>query len=278
MRTPLWILVSVLFLACQADAPEGARSGSGGDDTPSPRSLEEVLEDPEVARLYRSMMDSLAPNGGWERTRYLQFDWLVGREDGWLRRSHRWDRMTGEYRLTAPVGEEGDTMLALFDVDAPTEGERIWVNGDPVTEASRADSLARRAHAIFINDSYWLVMPYKWTDPGVVTSYAGTAELWGKTYEVVELTFEGAVGLTPQNRYRAYLDPASGVMEIWQYFSEASDAEPGFTLAWTDWEEYGPILLSSRRENRDGEARIWFENLRAETSVPEAAFEPPGAG
>lgn len=273
MRTLVGILVSLLLASCRAGPPE---ESSGDTQGAQEASLEQVLEDPEVARIYRAMMDTLAPERGWERTRYLEFDWLVGRESGWLRRSHRWNRVTGDYRVEAPIGEEGDSMVALFNVTAPTQGERIWVNGEPVTDAARADSLARRAHAWFINDSYWLLMPYKWADPGVTTSYLGTTDLWGETYETVELTFEVGVGLTPQNRYRAYVDPESGMMEIWQYFRQATDTEPGFTLAWTDWRDYGPILLSSRRENEDGDARIWFENLRAETSVPDGAFAPPG--
>ncbi|NIP60447.1 MAG: hypothetical protein GWM92_18865 [Gemmatimonadetes bacterium] len=273
MRTLVGILVSLLLASCRAGPPE---EGSGDPQGAEGASLEEVLDDPEVARIYRAMMDTLAPDRGWERTRYLAFDWLVGRENGWLRRSHRWDRVSGDYRVEAPIGEEGDTMVALFNVTSPTQGERVWVNGEPVTDAARADSLARRAHAWFINDSYWLLMPYKWADPGVSASYLGTTDLWGETYETVELTFDEGVGLTPQNRYRAYVDPESGVMEIWQYFRQSADTDPGFTLAWTDWQDYGPILLSSRRENEDGDARIWFENLRAETSVPDGAFDPPG--
>jgi len=280
MRTLVGILVSLFLLsACEGDA---SRSDPGGGDagadaasegaTPSPMAS---IEDPEAARLFRQVLDTLAPGGGWDRTRYLEFDWIVARESGPERRSHRWDRETGRYRVEAPLGD-ADTMVALFDVDEPTEGEGVWVNGAGVTDPARSDSLASRAHAIFINDSYWLLMPFKWGDPGVRAVHAGTEELWGKTYEVVELTFEGSTGLTPQNRYRAFVDPASGVMEAWQFFRNRADTEPGFTLAWTEWRRYGPILLSSRRETEDGSSRIWFENLKADTEVPPDAFSPPG--
>jgi len=283
MRTLVVLLVSFLTAACSSGDSGAAADGSTGSAASSAgaaaegrqASLEEVLDDPDVVPVYRAMMERIAPEDGWSRTRYLAFDWIVDRDDGRLVRSHRWDRRTGEYRVRAPV--DGGEMVALFDVDAPTEGERVWVDGEPVDDAARSDSLATRAHAMFINDSYWLVMPFKWADPGVTTSYLGRMEQWGKEYDVVELTFE-EVGLTPQNKYRGFVDPETGLFEIWQHFRQASDGEPAFTMAWTDWRRTGPIWLSPRRENQDGEARIYFENLEAATEAPEGAFTGPDAG
>ncbi len=240
---------------------------------PGTQSLEMRLEDPQVAQIYRSIMDSIAPDDGWERTRYVHFDWMIDRgDDPPLRRSHRWNVHEGDYRVEAPVGE--NQMIALFDVDAPTEGERIWLDGQRVEDEARSDSLANRAYSMFINDSYWLLFPFKWTDPGVTTRYLPTREVWGKEYEAVELTFDD-VGLTPQNRYIALIDPETRMMELWQHFTEASDTVPRFTNRWADWEDYGPILLSSRRETEDGESTIYFENLGAATEVPDGAFAPP---
>jgi hypothetical protein len=232
------------------------------------------IQDAEAARIWNSLMDRIAPDDGYARTRYLQFDWIVSRGEGQtLRRSHRWAMWEGDYRVEAPV--DGGTMVALFNVSAPDQG-RVWVDGEQVTGA-RADSLLDRANGMFINDSYWLLMPFKWGDPGVTATYVGqeTAPGWGDaTYQVVELTFEG-VGLTPQNKYRAYVDPGTGMMELWAHYREADQDEPNFVLAWTDWRDHGPIMLSSRREDPEGNAPIWFENLRAETEVPQGMFEPP---
>lgn len=266
MRTPLILLVSLAtFVGC-----DGTTEDAEG---PDPATLAS-FDDPEVARIWSGMMDSIAPDDGWEQTRWLRFDFVVDRgEDPPTRRSHRWAVWEGDYRIEAPVGGD-QTMVALFNVDHPTEGERIWVDGTEVADPARSDSLAERAHAMFVNDSYWLLMPFKWADPGVNARYLGQMETWDETYDVVELTFEG-VGLTPQNKYRAFVDTASGMMELWQHFRDAGDQEPGFTLAWTDWERHGPILLSPRRLDREGAGSIRFENLEAGTSVPEDAFAPP---
>lgn len=282
MRTPFILLVSLSVAACGADSSDDASvsdAGAAPADTQAsaaPAETDAELADPEADRLWRGVLDSIAPDDGWERTRYLQFTWAVNRGSGEpLRRHHRWDRWESRYRVEAPT--EDGRLVALFDPNEPTETERVWLDGERVPEGERSDELAEQAHGIFVNDSYWLLFPFKWGDPGVEAEYLGEMEEWGETYEVVELTFSD-VGLTPQNRYRAFIDPESGMMDLWQYYQNADDEEPGFTLRWADWQRYGPILLSSRRESPEGDSRIFFEDLAASTEVPEGAFDPPAEG
>lgn len=256
--------------ASAVGAGEAAEREAGSASSTTRReALERRMGDGEAARVFARVLDSIAPNDGWARTRYLAFERISG---SGVRRIHRWDRYEGRYWLRAPVGDE--ELVALFNVNAPTEGERIWLDGERVTDEARSDSLATRAHAWFINDTYWLVFPFKWADPGVTTRYLGEMEEWGERWEVVELTFDN-VGLTPQNRYRAFVAPESGMFELWQHYRNAEDEEPRFTNRWTDWRPYGPILLSSRREGEDGEVGVYFENLAASTDVPPGAFATP---
>lgn len=273
MRALVAVLAVAVGMSCgpeSSDPPEASSAGSGAAAEPSgTEAAGTALADTAAARLFAGVLDSIAPDGGWERTRYIAFDRI---SSSGVRRSHRWDRFEGTYRLRAPVAD--GEMIALFDVDAPTEGERVWLDGAEVTDGERSDSLARRAHAWFINDTYWLLFPFKWDDPGVSVRYLGEVEEWGETWEAVELTFE-EVGLTPQNRYRAFVDPETGMFELWQYYRDAADDEPGFTNRWTDWRRYGPILLSSRREAEDGSRGVYFESLEASTEVPPGAFDAP---
>ena len=48
-----------------------------------------------------------------------------------------------------------------------------------------------------MNDAYWLLMPYKMRDPGVVLTLAGAEKKGEDAWDKVLLTFEG-VGLTPR--------------------------------------------------------------------------------
>lgn len=263
MRTLLIFAVSVLLAGCGDEGTPPPGNGEGE----STRSHQ--FDDPEVTRIHTRMIDAMAPDDGWDRTRYLEFDWGVNREGGAVFRSHRWDRYEGLARFEAP-SEEG-TVVAIFPTDAPEEGD-VWVDGEHLEGEAARDRLqsAYRAH---VNDSYWLLMPYKWSDPGVSTRYVGTeTDDDGREWEVVELTFEQETGLTPQNMYRAFINPETGLMERWHYFSNA-EADPSPT-DWTQWTRVGPISLARDRES-GGEVGIFFSQLDARTDVPEGAFDPP---
>lgn len=267
MRTRLAVVVSLLALAACGDATPG----DPGSAAPTLQERAATFDDPEVARIWTRMMETIAPDDGWTRARYLEFHWEVARDEGEpLVREHAWDRWEGRARVEAPA--DGGRMVAIFDTDDPTRGQ-VWLDGVEVTGAEAEERLmgAYRAH---INDAYWLIMPYKWEDPGVDLRYAGhQTDDEGLEWEVVELTFE-SVGLTPQNMYRAFINPESGRMERWHFLS-TPEATPS-PSDWTDWERFGPIELAvNRRVN--GNPRIFFPHLRVETSVPSGAFAPPEA-
>ncbi|MEX1256550.1 MAG: hypothetical protein WEG36_02920 [Gemmatimonadota bacterium] len=224
-----------------------------------------AFSDPDVARIYTRMMSEMAPDNGWEEARYLEFDWAIGQTV----RHHRWDRWEGQVRYE--VQTQGQNLVALFNSNDVAAG-RVWLDGVEQTGQEAQDRLtsAYRAH---INDSYWLIMPYKWADPGVQIRYMGEqSDEAGRNWEVVELAFDDGTGLTPQNRYLAFVNPETGLMERWHHFPNA-EADPA-PSDWTDWTQYGPIRLAVNRRV-DGVPRIHFPHLRVETSVPEGAFDPP---
>lgn len=210
---------------------------------------------PDVAPLHARMMEALGGEEAWERARHFEFDFVVDRNGEEVARwRHRWDRWQGDYRLSGV--RRGDSVTIEFNVNRPEEG-RVLVNGQEIAGV-QADSLRQFGYARFINDSYWLIMPYKWTDPGVITSYEGRRTEGGRTFDVVRLRF-ASVGLTPQNEYLALLDPESGLMERWYHYSRP-DAEPSIS-EWTDWREFGGILLATSKPNLNGSSRIWFDNI-----------------
>ena len=257
-RVPAVLVAAALWTSACSPADDGPRT---------------YFEDPDLQRIYARMMEEMAPDGGWERVRYIAFDRVVDRGGALLdRRSHRWDVWGGMYRMAGSSGDQ--EIVAVIDTDNPAEGERIWLDGELVTDPAVSDSLADRAHGSFINDTYWFLMPYKWADPGVNTVYLGEMEMDGRAYEVAELTFD-AVGRTPQNKYRGWVDPETGLMAYWQHWRTASDPEPAFTLAWTEWTRHGPLLLSAGRPDSTGYSRVNFENMEASLELPGGMFEGP---
>lgn len=268
MGTRIAVAVSLILVACGQGTP---------DDPGTEAALQETarasFDDPEVRRIWTRMMGVISPERGWERARYLEFDWAVRTGDGdVLVRSHRWDRWEGMARVETPT--DHGTMVALFRTDAPEEG-RVWIDGREL-EGDEARERLRGAERAHVNDGYWLLMPFKWTDPGVAARYLGEDEdEEGRRWEVVELSFDEGTGLTPGNVYRAFVSPETGRMERW-HFLRTRDADPS-PSDWTDWRRVGPIQLSETRLMA-GEPRIFFPHLRVETEIPDDAFAPPGGG
>lgn len=216
----------------------------------------------------------------WESTRFLRFDWIVEREgEVAARRSHAWDRREGDYRLAFTRGDSS-RIVALFDLpslasDSLAPDGDVWMDGEPLEGATR-DSALLQAYRAFVNDSYWLLMPLKWRDPGVHLEYTGRTGLPdGEAYPTVHLTFDRGLGVT-NDEYWGFLDPETGRMAAWRFHLEG-DEQKGPVIWWRDWQSFGPqeLKLALDRRFEAGPVRIHFEEVAADTAVPDGVFEPP---
>jgi hypothetical protein len=151
-----------------------------------------------------------------------------------------------------------------------TKYARVFRRGQEVTGDDKAKALDG-GYKAWVNDSYWLLMPYKLKDSGVTLTYKGEGQLAdGRAADVLQLTFEG-VGVTPQNKYDVYVSRDQHLVEQWSYYAQASDAEPRFTTPWAKWERQGKVLLSGDRGERQ------LSNIRVFDELPRSVFEDPAA-
>ncbi len=198
-------------------------------------------------------MEAMGGRGNWDQVQCI--GWTI------FGRTHLWNRWTGDYRL------EADTLLVIMNVNSG-EG-RVWSRGEEMQPGTDRDALLKRARSIWINDSYWFIMPYKLKDSGVTLSFEGEqATADGRMADVLGLTFQG-VGDTPDNRYEVFVDRETGLVSQWSFYRKRSDAEPAFTLPWTGWTRFGEILLATGRGRTD------ITGIRVSTGDEAAAFAAP---
>ena len=232
----------------------------GGDN----REIEQVENLPAVG-FDEAGSDSLAivwadavmkAQGGrqaWDDTRYI----------GWTffgNRNLLWDKHTGRVRIEVPK----DNAVYLINIQQDTG--RVQLNGQPVTDPEQLKEAIDKGKQIWVNDSYWLVMPFKLKDSGVTLTYAGKDTLpGGGKAEALELRFK-EVGYTPQNKYRVYVDPADSLVKAWAYYENAEMESPNFMTPWVNYEQHGNILLSGNRGERE------LSNIRVEEEVDEEVF------
>jgi len=233
----------VLAVACVARVPD-ARAAEPGSD-------------PRAVTLAGSVLEKMGGHAAWERTGVVRWDFMG-------RRRHWWDVKSGDIRI------EADKRIVLMNVT--TKAGRVWQDGKELAGQELADALTR-GHQWWVNDSYWMFMPYKLLDPGVTLRYVGERPMKkdGRSAEVLEMTFGAGVGYTPQNRYEVAVAKDTGLVEEWAFFKDTKDQEPGFVLPWSGWKKFGPILLAT--DHGPDMGGDW--NIAVFNGLPASVFQSP---
>ena len=237
----LFVLAFSLFWACQPASPENA-SGSAiasrdSEANPAAPGFNATGSDDRAIAIADSVMLAMGGREAWDSTRFLLWNFFG-------RRTLLWDKKTGWVRIEIP----DDSTVYIVNIrdmsGLAREGNRLIKNPDTL------QARLQRAKSIWINDSYWLFMPFKLKDSGLTLKYLGkdTTQSGIPSY-VLQLTFQG-VGDTPENKYHVFVDTSSYLVRQWAYFRNAGDEKPGFITPWDDYRKYGKILLSGNRGER----------------------------
>lgn len=228
------------------------------------------LSDSIALRLAEQTTQALGGDEAFARITYLSFHYVVHSDTGkvvdWR---HDWNRTTNDYRLEGRLSS--DHIVAYFNLNSQQNGQ-VFLNGKPAG-IDEAHSLLGMAYTRFINDTYWLLMPFKLKDAGAKLEYRGMKESEGVAYEVLKLSFVERVGLTPENSYHIYVDPNSHLIKRWEYF-QTNDAPP-IAAEWENWQNFGEIKLATERILAGVNRKIVFTDIIAATRVDSSIFEVP---
>ena len=236
-------------------------------DAPAPSSLRDAYADSLAMRVYEAAGGPEA----WEALPYLRFNFSVVRQNerGRVIR-HMWNRQTGDYRVELP-GPANEPYVVLFNINT-REGHVYWDGNelDPVESPAHLET----AYSRFINDTYWLLLPFKLFDPGVNRTYLPDSS--NALYDVLHLSF-GNVGLTPGDQYWLYADKASGRLVRWSYQlqDDAPDMPPR-SFVWEDYEEHitpaGSLFFATRKRGIGVPFAILTDEIGTPTLVPDDMF------
>jgi hypothetical protein len=217
--------------------------------------------DPKATELAEKTIQAMGGMDAWKGVSAIRFNFQVEPKDQPARAvKHLWDHKNGRDHVEGKT-REGKAMVAW--VDLRTKQGEAWSDGQKL----QGDELKKAmdwAFSRWINDTYWMMMPFKMLDSGVTLKHEGEKD----GYEILHLSFKN-VGETPGDQYWAYINKQTGLMDRWQYTLQ--DQTKG-DWKWTEWQDVGKVKLSKLKEAADGKVNIRLEPLRAMDSADPTYF------
>lgn len=195
--------------------------------------------DAKAIEIADGVMKAVGGRYAWDQTRFIRWTFMG-------RRELLWDKTNERVRIDF-VDKTMKIRLNLKDMTG-----RVWKDGAEMTQPDSVKKYLARGKSIWINDSYWLVMPFKLKDSGVTLKYIGKKPNFiNAECDVIEMTFK-QVGDTPNNKYWVYVNPSSKMITQWDYYPNATNEKPQMSTPWADYRPVGNILLAtSRGDNRN---------------------------
>ena len=89
-----------------------------------------------------------------------------------------------------------DTLVANYNLN--TKKGEVYSRGQDISATPAGQKVLDQVMPIWINNSYWLVMPFKLKDSGVTLTYKGEGKTMdGAPADILQMTFKN-VGVTPR--------------------------------------------------------------------------------
>lgn len=224
------------------------------DVNPAAEGFDAENSDLKAIAIADEVMEAMGGRDVYDETRYLSWKFFGSRK-------HWWDKQTGDVRIES----QRDDFKVKMNIHDMT-GE-VWKDGLLITHADSLNKYLKRGKAMWINDSYWLVMPFKLKDSGVTLGYIGEEKSDTLHADILELRFRD-VGETPENKYWVYVDKKERLVNQWAFYTNAKDEEPRFVMPWKNYQSYGKLKLSGDR----GRAKL--SEISTDPSIANKLKEP----
>lgn len=184
------------------------------------------------------VMLAMGGRKNWDDERYFTWNFF-GARTLW------WDKLKGDVRIKM---HKADSTVILVNINDGSG--KVFFDGIETTHPDSLSKYLTRGKGIWINDAYWLFMPFKLKDSGVTLTYVGEdTTQTGIASHKLQLTFEN-VGNTPQNKYHVWVDKSDDLVKQWAFYTDNTNEEPRFINPWIGYEKYGSLLLSGDRGQR----------------------------
>ncbi|MFT5618244.1 MAG: hypothetical protein ACI85I_001475, partial [Arenicella sp.] len=165
--------------------------------------------DEQAILIADKVMEAMGGRKNWDETRYIGWNFFGSRK-------LLWDKKSGNVRIEIPSKQ---TVLL---VNVFNHTGKVKIGEKQLTQPDSIAKYVKQAENIWINDSYWLIMPFKLKDSGVTLKYLREDTVQtGQKAAVLQLTFE-EVGKSPDNKYEVFVDKETNLVSQWAFFPTAN--------------------------------------------------------
>ena len=205
---------------------------------PAADGFNETASDKKAIEIANDVMLNMGGREAWDATKIIKWNFFGAR-------SLTWNKHSGDVKI-----KFGENDSNVFVTNIFTHQGKIKLDGVKQTEPDSIQKYIEMAESVWINDAYWLFMPFKLKDSKTTLKYIALDTVAGGAYShKLELTFN-EIGDTPENKYWVFVDTTTMLVNQWAYFDNNTDLIPRFSTPWKEYQKYGDLLLSGDRGQR----------------------------
>lgn len=214
-----------------------------------------TASDTAAVSIANEVIKAMGGRKSWNKARF--FTWNFFGEQ-----RHFWDKQTGDIRIESL----SSNLIILMNVNS--KKGKVFVNGQEITQADSLKKYMEMGEQMWLNDSYWLIMPFRLIEPGAVLKYLDEdVAQTGETADIIEVTFTS--GPFADKKFLVYVDKNSRFVIQWSLYSKSGNEDPTYVTGWSDYEKYHNIWIAS------GRGRHEITDIAVVDSFPLHTFTAP---
>jgi len=275
LRYPVPALVLLALVAAASSAVAAPPSKATHAATPAPAKVAPAVVPPpcdidrESEPVVRALNDAMGGQATWDKLPCFRFDFVAVRDGKEVARfSHWWDKWHGRCRVEGK-DEHGKLVTAIFGL-ADKKGT-VFIDGIGESDPVKVAAAIENGYERWVNDTYWVMMPFKLHDPGVRIRYSRPERTLQAKYDVLEVTFVAGTGLTSDDHYWLYVNRNTHLIDKWEFVLTGQKPPPSGST-WEGWTNIGPIKLSLERRFAGKPVMLRFENVSVPEKFDESVF------
>ncbi|KJD33528.1 hypothetical protein PK35_06695 [Tamlana nanhaiensis] len=126
----------------------------------------------------------------------------------------------------------------------------------------QVDSLSAKTDAAFVNDKFWLLIPFQlvWDKSASISEVSKEASPINKTLlQKISITYASQGGYTPGDAYDIYFD-SNYIIREW-VFRRGNQKEASLANTFEDYNDYNGIKIALSHKKESGDWNLKFTNV-----------------